>query len=921
MGPLSRKQQREDTKFLFDEMRKTVALKKDQQRKDELHKQKLANVQQKHDTSLDVPPSNRKMPKPTNPEAGPSDTVPALLTPGEAVIPAKAAQNPKNKPVIKAMVREGRSDKNLSVPKPEGFMCGTDKVKGYADGITNVQLDPNEVFDYQKLTEEDYNPSGYQVFNADSSLEVPQVQDQKDIGYGWTYFKDYAVDPNGNKVPYSTTEQDKAVVQDASTSKNSVAAVPAISEADKLKQQTIEDRRAVGNFGNRVAATVAAPVDVLLGGYNMAATGVDKAVNAFNDSRVGRFFGADAYKMDVPKVGKGEFVMPLSEKVKRIEEASKSPVPTERKEVAGDVVRDEKGEVISSSGATVATRNQNPGNLRYGGLYNPETKLYEDTGKRLDGQIGVDAKTGFAIFPNHEAGRAALEKQITLDTQTRGMTLEQFIQKYAPASDNNKPKAYAETIGKELGIKITDKIPADKIGLVADVITKVESGPKGYIPNATVANSPRNEAKAPVTAEVPKQDAQTEYLTAIENKPFNQRTQQEQMLYEQENKIAEVPKPEPEGWVQYITNGLVSGLENAWNTIKDPNKFASATGSFLKDTLGLEAADAARYATLYATQRALGVSERGAALYAGKYTLGRIDKRADTKAATEQKYIEKGYTKNAQGQWVAPIITAGEVREVTFDSGPLKNKQINLIKKQNSVTKDVVWVDQTTGKTEAQLVAEAGNRPLVPWSKQYTQEGIADSYRTWADGTGKTSEDIINDAFPKDRDNKANPLRKNLLTGREIAGQSISAFKAFGYNPNDVNNQVEMDKIVAQATRDMIKEKIANPGAEINSIEPYITKQLLVAKTGIDNSLFITSNGKEVTATNKIAQQKDSLENKLFKENPKASPAEINDKVLDEYRKLQEAYKQEVIKKKWESRATNKESGFYLFVNDYLKQK
>jgi hypothetical protein len=51
--------------------------------------------------------------KPTNPEAGPSDTVPAMLTPGEAVIPAPAAQNPANKPAIEAMINEGRVKNNI----------------------------------------------------------------------------------------------------------------------------------------------------------------------------------------------------------------------------------------------------------------------------------------------------------------------------------------------------------------------------------------------------------------------------------------------------------------------------------------------------------------------------------------------------------------------------------------------------------------------------------------------------------------------------------------------------------------------------------------------------------------------------------------------------------------------------------------
>jgi hypothetical protein len=40
--------------------------------------------------------------------AGGTDSVPAMLTPGEAVIPAAAAQNPQNKPAINAMVAEGR---------------------------------------------------------------------------------------------------------------------------------------------------------------------------------------------------------------------------------------------------------------------------------------------------------------------------------------------------------------------------------------------------------------------------------------------------------------------------------------------------------------------------------------------------------------------------------------------------------------------------------------------------------------------------------------------------------------------------------------------------------------------------------------------------------------------------------------------
>ena len=40
--------------------------------------------------------------------AGGEDTVPTMLTPGEAVIPAAAAQNPNNQPMIDSMIEEGR---------------------------------------------------------------------------------------------------------------------------------------------------------------------------------------------------------------------------------------------------------------------------------------------------------------------------------------------------------------------------------------------------------------------------------------------------------------------------------------------------------------------------------------------------------------------------------------------------------------------------------------------------------------------------------------------------------------------------------------------------------------------------------------------------------------------------------------------
>ena len=50
--------------------------------------------------------------------AGGTDSVPAMLTPGEAIIPAAAAQNPNNKPMIDSMINEGRSANAAATGEP-----------------------------------------------------------------------------------------------------------------------------------------------------------------------------------------------------------------------------------------------------------------------------------------------------------------------------------------------------------------------------------------------------------------------------------------------------------------------------------------------------------------------------------------------------------------------------------------------------------------------------------------------------------------------------------------------------------------------------------------------------------------------------------------------------------------------------------
>lgn len=95
-----------------------------------------------------------------------------------------------------------------------------------------------------------------------------------------------------------------------------------------------------------------------------------------------------------------------------------------------------------------AFRNKNPANAKYVGQ--PDA-------------VGED-KDGFAIFPSYEIGFAYLCRVLRNACTGKStvyrpdMDLYQFFAIYAPASDNNNSKHYAETVALAMGVKPTDRI-------------------------------------------------------------------------------------------------------------------------------------------------------------------------------------------------------------------------------------------------------------------------------------------------------------------------------------------------------------------------------------------------------------------------------------------------------------------------------
>ncbi|HRV01160.1 MAG TPA: transglycosylase SLT domain-containing protein [Mesotoga sp.] len=123
-----------------------------------------------------VPPIGHSGPSVTlkNPEAGPTDVVPAMLTPGEAVIPASIAQDSNFKPVIAALVNAGRKRND---------------VMGFADGTLEVPDNWDELLERQRLAESAGKhklPDGTLTRSPKGALGVAQIMPAtaKDPGFG-----------------------------------------------------------------------------------------------------------------------------------------------------------------------------------------------------------------------------------------------------------------------------------------------------------------------------------------------------------------------------------------------------------------------------------------------------------------------------------------------------------------------------------------------------------------------------------------------------------------------------------------------------------------------------------------------------------------------------------------------------------------
>lgn len=110
----------------------------------------------------------------------------------------------------------------------------------------------------------------------------------------------------------------------------------------------------------------------------------------------------------------------------------------------------------NSFGSHLAQVNNNPGNLRFASQ-----------------QGSIQGEGGFAKFATPEAGIQALKSQIALDA-SRGLTLESFVNKFAPPTENDTG-TYVKQMAQALGVDPSTKLSELDLNALAKAMARKES--------------------------------------------------------------------------------------------------------------------------------------------------------------------------------------------------------------------------------------------------------------------------------------------------------------------------------------------------------------------------------------------------------------------------------------------------------------
>lgn len=923
MGPLSAKQHREYLKFEAQEARETAKMEREESRKQELHEIKLMEAAGKADQSLGHKeevhkykmgtmgaPLGKSKIKTPNPLAGTelfkrgqhmlpyqaedaakarkaaqqnTDTVPAMLTPGEAVIPEPAAQDPKNKPLIRKMVQEGRKanrkkergyrDGSINIVNSDVIPTRVQQAAGYNEGTIQASV-PSLAYEHSDVPGSSFEDGTERVydFNRGSSAS-------------YHYFN--GIEEVPDKLPpvqLAMADVKPAVVSDATYVRPEFkidTRVPVINDPRLLTNPNPVN--APSSEVNKVYIPSSYLLDAQI---NSESRGVHSTGGKLTQSPKGAL--GISQVMPTTGVDPGYGVVPLRNNSEaEYKRFQKDYMTAMLKEYDGDETK------------ALAAYNYGPGNVnklisKYGDKWEnslpKETKnyLYEtlslkdklqakDKGVIPTPRDIAIAKQDLATSTNPQVRQKAMD--LLKETQTPVPTLASTLQENSPT----KPKVVYQDprllTNKDplIGTSNTEVPKIDYNSAVRDNLstrTDVDEAGNLIVPvPQTVA-----EANAPIV--VPKTMENLEDPIALQeekNKILADFTRDKEETIKQELEVID-RKPD---WVnpEEKKNALVKVIEsiyggpNSMFNSTDLTRFAiiaagglltggSVAGSFkyaaanvLQSSDQRRALETARAEKLadYQKQRQDTVSDldrRDAKAAAA------LKRREDTKLEKDlfdqghdpikiKKYLQSGNPSDL-GEAIDRHVVSGTGKNITFDdgSGEFKVYPTVTLKSSRGPNKgekiQAIVITDKNGNKQYVPVNELPQTPIDYDSKVHSAEGQTAAMVAHGAKISENVEGILKSTLGElTNKDKPNIDRSKVPTSGEITDQALSWAKNNSYRVHNQQQVLELKNTIALATREMVDySKVAK--VEARSIEKFLDSSKIKVKSGVTGDAFLT---------------------------------------------------------------------------------
>jgi hypothetical protein len=888
MGPLSGKQQREWLKHQAKEARESAKMESEESRKNKLHEIKLQEAAAKANQGIGHKEevhglkmkemggplgaskrvNRQKLGLPSmNPLAGTevlgrgqrmlpkgTDTVPAMLTPGEAVIPRAAAQDPKNKPMIKQMVQEGRAKQyamgtpsvpdyyaigSESIPNVTSNYYHTDSAATMSNGTTNVQ--------YLQVGDEEVEPL---QINTNFTGELPVGYTPVDVPAMTSQSVQVAgpmpeVDIMGNVIGEIPEAMPVKKSQPKPVSIKEVSAVPPTPAAQQpvvFSKPTGEDAWVVSQeSGGDVNAKN--PNSSARGLYQMTdnawkdAVLLNPALKSIDRTTAqGQQAGRDAYKEVLSKQLTSKGIVPTEEAIRKAWVVG-----------AGGYANIFNGDpnaplALSSEAIRINPNLQGKTNAEFIADANPYSRKGAIPQPRLDPKPADPEQVRLAAAYKEFKKGGPLPEGSPVVIADRDARIAEY------AKDLSKDEEFNNKIDSIIASKTA---PEEKKTLLTRIFENVY-GPTGI---------------------------------------FNERDLTRFALEASASKL-----------LGYNTNQAL--------------RFAG------RDTLAQ--ADA-RYARQQGFEQQMKVQDRSDERQ--KETILAQDRRALTTKLIDEGYspdaIKKYFETNKAADLGSPrqtLIRSGESRTMMSTDPAMYNRPIvvHTVEEKTGKNKGSKYEVAVVDGKEVRLDAlQKQGLSLVPFSE--TTHGVTGKTERQSknvEAASKVAESILEaELGASNVKGKANPNRQGMPTAPEIATQAGSYFSNIGFNLEDGKQMQEARLLMSNAARDMLADK--NSGAKPNSIEPYLARNVITQRIGIDPSaLMLTKdkpmNPEKIEGLNQMARRLSAASN-----NGKPNEAQA----VSEIQRLHQVWANPKSAKLRERfGGTSTETAFYQFATETLRK-